>query len=257
NLDTNYDFLIKFLLLGDSGVGKTCFLHRYTDKEFKQKFIATVGVDFRLKKLVYEFPEEDDEDSKKKIHLQLWDTAGQERYRSLTKAFFRDGMGFLLLFDLSSETSFRSVRQWLNEIKEQAYSEEPDIVLVGNKSDLDSRDVSTAEAKKLADELNTFNFNTNYILLGKKLIQSFGLTTQKHLCLTTRYVCFRIPYVETSAATGENVEYAVGHLLDLVMKRMRDYVSHMEQEDNQGSSSHPEPSQRLDSETNKKSSCPC
>ncbi|XP_002127854.2 ras-related protein Rab-27B [Ciona intestinalis] len=220
NLDTNYDFLIKFLLLGDSGVGKTCFLHRYTDKEFKQKFIATVGVDFRLKKLVYEFPEEDDEDSKKKIHLQLWDTAGQERYRSLTKAFFRDGMGFLLLFDLGSENSFRSVRQWLDEIKEQAYSDEPDIVLVGNKNDLDSREVTTAEAKKLADEL-------------------------------------KIAYVETSAATGENVEYAVNHLLDLVMKRMRDYVSHMEQEEGSASASQQQPSQRLSPEAKEKSSCPC
>ncbi|CAK8675851.1 ras-related protein Rab-27B-like [Clavelina lepadiformis] len=226
SLDTNYDFLIKFLLLGDSGVGKTCFLHRYTSGEFKPKFIATVGVDFRLKKLVYEFPEEG-EDAKKKIHLQLWDTAGQERYRSLTKAFFRDGMGFLLLFDLADENSFQSVRQWLTEIKDQAYCENPDIILIGNKSDLKTRQVTSSQAEELAGSLG-------------------------------------IPYLETSAATGKNVIPAVNMLLDMVMKRMREYVSAMDAEKATSpapvsqptqTSSRPKPNETT--EPAKQSSCAC
>lgn len=182
SLETSYDYLIKLLLLGDSCVGKTCFLHRYTDGQFREKFIATVGVDFRLKKLIYELPE----DSKKvKVHVQLWDTAGQERYRSLTKAFFRDGMGFLLFFDLSNENSFRSIHDWISEIRENAYTKSPDILLIGNKSDLEDRAISSMQARSQADSLG-------------------------------------IPYFETSAATGQNVEEAVSVILEKIMKRMKE-----------------------------------
>lgn len=218
-MDTSYDYLVKLLLLGDSGVGKTCFLHRYTDDEFKSTFIATVGVDFRLKKLDYEFSEDKSVGAtKKKIHLQLWDTAGQERYRSLTKAFFRDGMGFLLLFDLTSERSFKSVREWLNEIKEQAYCEKPDILLIGNKSDLENREVTSAQAKQLAGEVD-------------------------------------IPYMETSAMTGENVTEAVNKLLDLVMNRMKAYASNLEATESTNLSSQDQASGQ--EKKDEKSSCAC
>jgi Ras-related protein Rab-27A len=85
----DYDFLLKFLTLGDSGVGKTSFLHQFTDNEFSNKqFISTVGIDFREKRIVYRSPSGLCKRSQR-IHLQLWDTAGQERFRSLTTAFFR------------------------------------------------------------------------------------------------------------------------------------------------------------------------
>ncbi|XP_039273852.2 ras-related protein Rab-27B-like isoform X1 [Styela clava] len=192
-LDSNYDFLIKFMLLGDSGVGKTCFLHRYMEGEFRSRFTATVGVDFRLKKLEYDFPEDDGEEVKKKIHLQIWDTAGQERYRSLTKAFFRDGMGFLLLFDVGNVETFHSVRDWLSEIKEEAYCENPDIILIGNKCDLENRAVSEKQGQQLANELN-------------------------------------VRYIETSAKTGYNVKKAVNELLDMVMKRMVEFLESAHEE---------------------------
>nr|XP_039273852.1 ras-related protein Rab-27B-like isoform X1 [Styela clava] len=192
-LDSNYDFLIKFMLLGDSGVGKTCFLHRYMEGEFRSRFTATVGVDFRLKKLEYDFPEDDGEEVKKKIHLQIWDTAGQERYRSLTKAFFRDGMGFLLLFDVGNVETFHSVRDWLSEIKEEAYCENPDIILIGNKCDLENRAVSEKQGQQLANELN-------------------------------------VPYIETSAKTGYNVKKAINELLDMVMKRMVEFLESAHEE---------------------------
>lgn len=82
----DYDYLIKFLTLGDSGVGKTSFLYQFTDNEFSNKFISTVGIDFREKRIVYRSPSSK---RSQRIHLQLWDTAGQERFRSLTTAFFR------------------------------------------------------------------------------------------------------------------------------------------------------------------------
>ncbi|TRY90148.1 hypothetical protein DNTS_033340 [Danionella cerebrum] len=183
--DGDYDYLIKFLALGDSGVGKTSFLYQYTDGKFNSKFITTVGIDFREKRVVYKPSGADGTAGRgQRIHIQLWDTAGQERFRSLTTAFFRDAMGFLLLFDLSSEQSFLNVRNWMSQLQTHAYCENPDIVLCGNKSDLeDQRAIKTESARELAEK-------------------------------------YGVPYFETSAATGENVSRAVEVLLDLIMKRM-------------------------------------
>ncbi|XP_013883277.1 ras-related protein Rab-27A [Austrofundulus limnaeus] len=183
--DGDYDYLIKFLALGDSGVGKTSFLYQYTDGKFNSKFITTVGIDFREKRKVYNPTGPDGASGKgQKIHLQLWDTAGQERFRSLTTAFFRDAMGFLLLFDLTNEQSFLNVRNWMSQLQVHAYCENPDVVLCGNKCDLsDQRAVSEKEARELAEK-------------------------------------YGVPYFETSAASGQNVSEAVDVLLDLIMKRM-------------------------------------
>ncbi|KAG7473292.1 hypothetical protein MATL_G00094190 [Megalops atlanticus] len=183
--DGDYDYLIKFLALGDSGVGKTSFLYQYTDGKFNSKFITTVGIDFREKRVVYKSSGPDGTAGRgQRIHVQLWDTAGQERFRSLTTAFFRDAMGFLLLFDLTNEQTFLNVRNWMSQLQMHAYCENPDIVLCGNKCDLeDQRVVKEEEAKELAEK-------------------------------------YGIPYFETSAANGHNVSQAVEVLLDLIMKRM-------------------------------------
>uniref|UniRef100_A0A3Q1AUX7 small monomeric GTPase n=1 Tax=Amphiprion ocellaris TaxID=80972 RepID=A0A3Q1AUX7_AMPOC len=173
--DGEYDYLIKFLALGDSGVGKTSFLYQYTDGRFNSKFITTVGIDFREKRVMYKSTGPDGSSGRgQKIHMQLWDTAGQER----------DAMGFLLLFDLTNEQSFLNVRNWMSQLQIHAYCENPDIVLCGNKCDLaDQRAVSEDEARELAEK-------------------------------------YGIPYFETSAANGQNVNQAVDVLLDLIMKRM-------------------------------------
>ncbi|XP_003223711.2 ras-related protein Rab-27B isoform X1 [Anolis carolinensis] len=201
--DGDYDYLIKLLALGDSGVGKTTFLYRYTDNKFNPKFITTVGIDFREKRVMYNSRGSNGSPGKTfKVHLQLWDTAGQERFRSLTTAFFRDAMGFLLMFDLTSQQSFLNVRNWMSQLQANAYCESPDIVLIGNKADLsDQREVNERQAKDLADK-------------------------------------YGIPYFETSAATGQNVEQAVETLLDLIMKRMEQCVDKSQASDtaNGGSS---------------------
>lgn len=183
--DGDYDYLIKFLALGDSGVGKTSILYQYTDGKFNSKFITTVGIDFREKRVVYRSNGPDGIAGRgQRVHLQLWDTAGQERFRSLTTAFFRDAMGFLLLFDLTNEQSFLNVRNWISQLQIHAYCENPDIVMCGNKSDLeDQRAVKEEEAREFAEK-------------------------------------YGIPYFETSAADGTNVNKAVDTLLDLIMKRM-------------------------------------
>lgn len=180
-----YDYLIKFLALGDSSVGKTSFLYQYTDGTFNNKFISTVGIDFREKRIIHRLPTTDGTLGRtQRVHLQLWDTAGQERFRSLTTAFFRDAMGFILMFDLTSEQSFLNIRNWLVQLQTHAYCENPDIVLCGNKADLDEqRSVPEERIKELAE---------------------------KH----------GLPYFETSAATGLNVAKAVDCLLDQVMLRM-------------------------------------
>nr|BAG81978.1 small GTPase Rab27 [Doryteuthis pealeii] len=184
----DYDYLIKFLALGDSGVGKTSFLFQYTDSTFNSKFISTVGIDFREKRVVHRVPAIDGIGRSQRIHLQLWDTAGQERFRSLTTAFFRDAMGFLLLFDLTSEQSFMNTRNWLTQLQTHAYCDNPDIVLIGNKSDLE-------EKRKVSEEQ----------------IQEFA---EKH----------NLKYFEASAATGQGVAKAVECLLDKVMISMEECV---------------------------------
>ncbi|XP_061837122.1 ras-related protein Rab-27B-like [Nerophis lumbriciformis] len=187
--DWDYDYLIKLLALGDSGVGKTTFLYRYTDNKFNRKFTTTVGIDFREKRLVYAGTNADGTVEKNfRVHLQLWDTAGQERFRSLTTAFFRDAMGFLLMFDLTNLQSFLNVRNWMSQLQANAYCDSPDVVLVGTKADITSmRSVHARQARDMADR-------------------------------------YGIPYFETSSVTGTDVDKAVRTLLDMVMKRMEQSV---------------------------------
>ncbi|KMZ07669.1 uncharacterized protein Dsimw501_GD27856 [Drosophila simulans] len=152
NID--YDYLLKFLVLGDSGVGKTCLLYQYTDGRFHTQFISTVGIDFREKRLLY-----NSRGRRHRIHLQIWDTAGQERFRSLTTAFYRDAMGFLLIFDLTSEKSFLETANWLSQLRTHAYSEDPDVVLCGNKCDLlQLRVVSRDQVAALCRRYRLTNF---------------------------------------------------------------------------------------------------
>ncbi|XP_039519979.1 ras-related protein Rab-27B [Pimephales promelas] len=184
--DGDYDYLIKLLALGDSGVGKTTFLYRYTDNKFNPKFITTVGIDFREKRVVYTTNSPNGTTGKTfKVHLQLWDTAGQERF----EFFINDSVSFTLKPEtMTFKTAVLHVCVCVGQLQANAYCENPDIVLVGNKADLsDQREVQEKQAKELADK-------------------------------------YGIPYFETSAATGTEVDKAVVTLLDLVMKRMEQCV---------------------------------
>ncbi|KAF8266181.1 rab-type small GTP-binding protein [Lactarius quietus] len=121
----HYDFLIKLLLIGDSGVGKSCLLLRFCDDAWTPSFITTIGIDFKIRTI---------ELDGKRIKLQIWDTAGQERFRTITTAYYRGAMGILLVYDVTDERSFNNIRTWHSNIEQHA-SEGVNKVLIGNKCD--------------------------------------------------------------------------------------------------------------------------
>jgi Ras-related protein Rab-8A len=140
----SYDLLVKLLLIGDSGVGKSCLLLRFCDDQFTPSFITTIGIDFKIRTI--------DLDGKK-VKLQVWDTAGQERFKTITTAYYRGAMGILLVYDVCDEKSFNNIRSWYANVQQHA-SENVVMILVGNKSDMaDRRVISTEQGQKLADEL--------------------------------------------------------------------------------------------------------
>lgn len=139
----NYDYLIKLLLIGDSGVGKSCLLLRFSEDSFTPSFITTIGIDFKIRTI---------ELDGKRIKLQIWDTAGQERFRTITTAYYRGAMGILLVYDVTDEKSFNNVRTWISNIEQYA-SEKVNKILIGNKCDWDERRViSEEQGRALADE---------------------------------------------------------------------------------------------------------
>jgi small GTP-binding protein len=132
----------KFVMVGESSVGKTCMLLRYAENSFTDTFLTTVGVDFKAVKLIV-----DDNP----VQLQVWDTAGQEQFRTITKSYFRGAHGIVLTFDVTSRVSFNRTQLWMDSIAEAA-SENADIILVGNKRDCEIREVTPEDAAELAEQ---------------------------------------------------------------------------------------------------------
>ncbi|XP_053549457.1 ras-related protein Rab-3B [Bombina bombina] len=142
--DQNFDYMFKLLIIGNSSVGKTSFLFRYADDTFTSAFVSTVGIDFKVK-TVYR--------NEKRVKLQIWDTAGQERYRTITTAYYRGAMGFILMYDITNEESYNAVQDWATQIKTYSW-DNAQVILVGNKCDLeDERVVAPEMGKQLADQL--------------------------------------------------------------------------------------------------------
>ena len=143
---TETELVYKILLLGDSEVGKSCFLMRYSDNIFVENYIATIGLDYKLKYVQL--------DSGETIKVQLWDTAGQDRYRTIAKNYYKGSHGILLLYDVTKENSFENIREWVQDIREEVY-EKAIIFLIGNKIDKkDERKITTEQGKTLAEEYN-------------------------------------------------------------------------------------------------------
>lgn len=140
----DYDYLFKLVLIGDSGVGKSCLLLRFADDAFTESYISTIGVDFRFRTVKID---------NKTVKLQIWDTAGQERFRTITSAYYRGADGIIMVYDVTSSDTFDHVNDWLKEVNRYA-SEGTCKLLVGNKSDRTADKAVTAEtAKEFADEL--------------------------------------------------------------------------------------------------------
>ena len=146
-INSDFEFQIKLVIIGDSGVGKTNFIFQFTEGRFSPLHVTTVGFDYKTK--IIKLPS-----SKKRVKLQIWDTAGQERYMALNKNIFQKVQGIIITYDLTSLSSFENVPRWLHLLS-QNVSNKPKM-LVANKLDLaeNNRMVTEEEGQKLADENN-------------------------------------------------------------------------------------------------------
>ena len=140
---TRKESLYKILILGDSTVGKTCLLTRYSDNTFSETYLSTIGVDYKLKNVSLE--------NGKIAKLQIWDTAGQDRFRSIAKNYYKGANGIIVLYSVTDKRSFTNVKIWINQIKTEV-KENVTIILVGNKiDDEEHREISTEEGEELAE----------------------------------------------------------------------------------------------------------
>jgi len=154
-----YDYLFKYIIVGDSGVGKSCLLLQFTDKKFLPTHDLTIGVDFGSKIV---------QCNKQHIKLQIWDTAGQDSFRSITRSYYRGAAGAFLVYDVTHRESFNHLRSWFNDIRTYA-NETINIIIIENKSDLVNkfgdhsakRMVSYEEGKKFADDHGLMFFETS------------------------------------------------------------------------------------------------
>ena len=137
-------YQFKIILLGDSGVGKTSLLSRYMEEGFIPNRPCTVNVDFKIKNLKI--------DKSTSAKITIWDTCGQEKYRAMTYQYFKDAQGIVLLYDVTDRESFNNLNIWLEQIEKNMFKEDLSIILVGNKIDLNFRNVTYEEAEKFAEK---------------------------------------------------------------------------------------------------------
>nr|CAG4711351.1 unnamed protein product [Naegleria fowleri] len=162
-MDSDYDVICKLLVIGDSSVGKSCMLLRYSDDRFLENHMATIGVDFKLKKETV---------GNYKAKIQIWDTG------SITAGYYKGAQGVLIVYDVTNRESFEHVKSWYDEVKQNT-QEGVCIIMCGNKADIEKdRVVSTAEGEKLASQLGIAFFETsaktsdNIHIAFRKLIES-------------------------------------------------------------------------------------
>ncbi|XP_017265064.1 ras-related protein Rab-15 isoform X2 [Kryptolebias marmoratus] len=152
-----YDVLFRLLLLGDSGVGKTCMLRRFTE-----------GVDFKMKTI---------EIDGTKVRVQIWDTAGQERYQTITKQYYRRAQGIVFVYDITSEPSFQHIVKWASDVDEFA-PDDVQTILVGNKADEETRrQVTKAQGYRLAENYGMEFFETS-ASTSSNICESFVRVTE-------------------------------------------------------------------------------
>eukprot|EP01103_Thecamoeba_quadrilineata_P017784 TRINITY_DN6462_c0_g1_i1.p1 TRINITY_DN6462_c0_g1~~TRINITY_DN6462_c0_g1_i1.p1 ORF type:complete len:200 (-),score=25.09 TRINITY_DN6462_c0_g1_i1:99-698(-) len=173
-MNPEYDFLFKLLLIGDSGVGKSCLLLRFADDTYTESYISTIGVDFKIRTI--------DLDGKT-VKLQIWDTAGQERFRTITSSYYRGAHGIIVVYDVTDQVSFNNIKQWLQEIDRYA-TENVNKLLVGNKCDLPNKSVDSKVAKEFAETKsipfletsakNSINVENAFLTMAREIKQRMG-----------------------------------------------------------------------------------
>lgn len=185
SLDTTdiYDYLFRYIIIGDAGVGKSCLLLQYTDNQFRHQHECTIGVEFGAKMVTI---------NNKKIKIQIWDTAGQENFQAITRSYYKGAVGALVVYDITRKETFEHVSNWIEDIKEFG-SKDVVIILVGNKSDLqDKRAVAFEEGKKLADEMGllfletsaktSYNVAEVFYNGAEKILQNYDSLTDSIKC---------------------------------------------------------------------------
>jgi small GTP-binding protein len=148
----NYDYLLKYIIIGDAAVGKSNLLLRFAQNDFKTEYQLTIGVEFGAKNL---------DINNKKFRLQIWDTAGQENYRSITRAYYKNSVCAILVYDISNRETFEHISNWIEDCTAQS-PKTVFMILVGNKSDLsNNRQVTFDEGKEMAKNNNMMFFETS------------------------------------------------------------------------------------------------
>lgn len=193
----SHDIIVKVLLVGESGAGKTAIITRFSDDTFSTSYLSTIGVDFKVRTI---------DVNGVKISMQLWDTAGQERFRTVTASYYRGAHAILVVYDLTDAESFRGVKRWFSEVatylpgcgfNAEGYVDTPgqrrvDVALVANKLDL-ACDTDLAKSKRIVDTE-----------LGQELADKY-----------------RVPFFEVSACTDLNVTDLITHTGTLAAMRLK------------------------------------
>ena len=187
--ETEIEYTIKILLVGDTNVGKTNIIYRYFNNQYNQYYMATTGID--LKSTTIEL-------KGKKLRIQLWDTAGQEKYRSITSNLFLKVQGFLVVYDITNEKSFINLKDWIKSIKEECGSHIP-IIVVGNKNDLDNERliskneaISYAKSEKLeyieTSSKTGENVKEVILLIIQKILETSELENDRSFSLDSSHL---------------------------------------------------------------------
>jgi len=201
--EDDYDFLFKVVLIGDSGVGKSNLLSRFTRNDFSAESKSTIGVEFATRTITVEG---------KVIKAQIWDTAGQEKYRAITSAYYRGAVGALLVYDITRTPTFEHLERWLSELLDHA-DKDIRVMLVGNKSDLrHMRTVTSEQATEFAQK-HKLSFIETSALDQTNVEQAFTdiLKQIYETVATTR----RKPGEEDSDSDKEDPKFKPGQTIDM------------------------------------------
>ena len=179
--NVNFHYLLKYIIIGDASVGKSNILLKYAHNQFKAEYQLTIGVEFGAKNIKI----------KDKIYrIQIWDTAGQENFRSITRAYYKNSVCALVVYDITNRQSFENVKAWIEDCKSQSPSTIL-MVLVGNKIDLDSsRAVSTEEGEDFAN-MNGMPFFETSAKSGEN-IDSIFTNTATEICHKIEEGCYDV-----------------------------------------------------------------
>ncbi|KAL6520423.1 Ras-related protein RABB1c [Orobanche hederae] len=197
----SYAYLFKYIIIGDTGVGKSCLLLQFTDKRFQPVHDLTIGVEFGARMITID---------NKPIKLQIWDTAGQESFRSITRSYYRGAAGALLVYDITRRESFNHLASWLEDARQHA-DPNMSIMLIGNKCDLaHRRAVSTEEGEQFAKE-NKLIFmeasaKTAQNVEEVELYRNLTYFYERIYIILRRINTFRSAFIKTAAAIYKKIQ---------------------------------------------------